>query len=207
MKALAAVAITGAALAAAAAAATTITLSSSAPVVGYGKAVTLSGQISTQKANQGIAIQATECGSTRAMRAANVKTAANGSFSVSVTPTVKTVYQATSKQVKSATVTVSVRPVLRLSRASGTYTVKVTAGQALTGKFVLFQRYARLKKRWVQVKRLALGPAVAGPSKPTMITSVSFKAKVKRGTRVRAMISNAQAAPCYVTATSNAFRA
>jgi hypothetical protein len=83
----------------------------------------------------------------------------------------------------------------------------VTAGQALTGKVVSFQRYAKLRKRWVQVKRVTLGAATPGPAKPTMVTAASFKAKVALGTRVRALISKLQAAPCYVTATSNTVRA
>jgi hypothetical protein len=41
--------------------------------------------------------------------------------------------------------------------AAGSYTAK-DRGKALTGKFVLFQRYKKLRKRWVQVKRLAPAP-------------------------------------------------
>ena len=58
----------------------------------------------------------------------------------------------------------------------------------------------------MQVKRVALGAAVPGPSKPTMITSVAFRSKLPRGTRVRVRISVAQAAPCYLTAASPSLR-
>jgi hypothetical protein len=98
--------------------------------------------------------------------------------------------------------------VLQLTRvARGSFTAKATAGQALTGKFVSFQRYKKLSKRWVQVKRVKLAAAVPGTTKPTMISSVSFKAKLVRGTRVRVLISAAQAAPCYVKAASKSIRA
>ena len=40
-----------------------------------------------------------------------------------------------------------------------------------------------------------------------MITSAAFKAKVALGTRVRVLISKAQAGPCYLSATSNTVRA
>jgi len=193
---------------AAAAPPVTMTLSASAPTVPYGSPVTLSGQVSTKKANQPISIEATECGSTKPTKAGNVKTGANGIFSIAVKPTLATSYRATFKNGMSPVVSITVKPVLVLKRvARGSFTVSVTAGQALTGKYVSFQRYRKLKKRWVQVKRVKLATAAAGPTKPTMITSASFKAKLPRGTRVRVLISKVQAAPCYVTAASKSIRA
>ncbi|MDQ2981692.1 MAG: hypothetical protein M3R26_05130 [Actinomycetota bacterium] len=209
-KILTAVVIAGAALAAAATAAApvTVSLAASATVVDYGKPVTLSGTLSTQKANQAIAVQATECGSTKVVKAATVKTTANGAYTTPVTPTLGTSYQATFKNAKSNAAAVTVRPLLLLTRvARGSFTAKVTAGQALTGKAVLFQRYAKARRRWVQVKRVVLGVAAPGPAKPAMVTSASFKAKVALRARVRLLISTAQAGPCYVTATSNVVRA
>jgi hypothetical protein len=210
MRTLAAAVLVGGALAGVAGAAPPVvmTLTASAPSVAYGSAVTLSGQLASKQANQQITIQATPCGSTKQTKAATVRTAANGTFSAAVKPTIGTAYQGRYKNGTSPTVSVTVKPVLALTRvARGSFTAKVTAGQALTGKFVLFQRYRKLTKRWKQVKRVALGAAVPGSTKPTMITSVSFKAKVARGTRVRVMISTAQAAPCYVKATSKSIRA
>lgn len=202
--------IAGAALTAAATAAApvTLTLASSAAAVSYGKPVTLSGVLSTQRANQNITVEATECGSTKAVRAATAKTAATGAYTTPVTPAMTTVYQATFKNVKSPAVTVSVRPVLRLTRvARGSYTAKVTVGRTLKGKAVLFQRYAKLRKRWVQVKRVVLTTEAPGPAKPTLIDSASFRAKVALRTRVRLLISTTQAAPCFLSATSNVVRA
>jgi len=210
MKKLLVTASIGAVLAGAAGAAppVTLTLAASAPTVTYGTPLTLSGVLSTQKSNQAVAIQATECGSTKPSRAATLKTAANGAFTGPVTPTIGASYQATYKAAKSPAVALTVRPLLELTKvAAGSYTAKATAGQALTGKFVLFQRYKKLRRRWVQVKRLALGAAVPGTTKPAMVSSVSFKAKLPRGTRVRLMISALQAKPCYVTATSKSLRA
>lgn len=186
----------------------TLKLAASVPAVTYGKPVTLSGQLSPQKSNQAISIQGTECGTTKPAKAATVKTGANGAFSGPVTPTTGTSYQATYKAAKSPAVALSVQPLLELTKvATGSYTAKATAGEALTGKFVLFQRYQQLRKRWVQVKRLALGAAVPGTAKPAMVSSVSFKAKLPRGTRVRVAISAAQAGPCYVASSSKSLRA
>jgi hypothetical protein len=192
----------------AAAATQTLTLTPSATVVTYGKTVTLTGQLAPAKANQNITIDGTACGTTRAAKVTTAKTAATGAFSATVTPTVGTTYQATLKNVKSPAVAIAVRPLLQLTKgAHSTWTAKVTAGQSLTGKAVLFQRYAKLRKRWVQVKRVVLGTATPGTTKPTVIMTASFKAKLARGTRVRLAISKAQAGPCYVAATSASLRA
>jgi hypothetical protein len=209
MKTLAAVCIASGTVAAAALALppVTVTLTVVPTVVTYGKPVALSGQVSTKQANQQVVIQGTACGSTKPAKAANVKTTANGMYAVSATPALKTTYRASFKNGTSQPVVVTVKPALELKRvARGSFTASVTAGQALTGKFVLFQRYKKLKKRWVQVKRLALKTSVAG-TKPTVVSSVSFKSRLRAGTRVRVMISKAQAAPCYLAAASKSIRA
>jgi hypothetical protein len=209
MKILAVTVFVGAALAAAAtAAAPTLTLAASAPSVVYGKPVTMSGVLSSLKTNQQIVLQAQPCGKTTFTKAGNVKTTTGGKFSLAQTPAVITAYQAKWKNVTSSKVTVNVKPLLELTKvARGSYAAKVTAGMDLKGKAVSFQRYSRLKKRWVQVKRVVLTTSTAGPSKPTMIASASFKAKVARRTRIRVSIGKAQAAPCYITAASKSIRA
>jgi hypothetical protein len=200
----------GAALAAAASAAPlvdTLTLTATPTTVAYGKAVALNGVLSTHKANQTIKIAATECGQQASKTIANVKTNATGAYTANVTPTVNTSYQASQKTTKSPNVAVKVAPVVKLQKIRrGSYTVSVTSAQDLKGKAILFQRYSKLRKRWVQVKRVLLTTTTAG-TRPTMVSSVSFKARVAKGTRVRAALSKAQAAPCYVAATSNSVRA
>ena len=185
----------------------TLTLTANPFVVSYGKPTTFSGQVSTKKANQQVVIQGTACGSTNTTKAATVKTTANGNYTTPVTPAIGTTYRASFKNGASQPVAITVKPVVELKRvARGSFTASVTAGQALTGKFVLFQRYKRLTKRWVQVKRLALKTSAPG-TKPTVVSSVSFKSKLRTGTRVRAMISKLQAGPCYAQATSKSIRA
>ena len=209
MKTLAAVCLASTALAAAAFAAppVTVTLTATPTTVAYGGKVALAGQVSTKKANQQVVIEGTACGSTSPTKAATVKTVANGNYTVSVIPALGTTYRASFKNGMSNAVVVSVKPLLELKRlARGSFSARVTAGQALTGKFVLFQRYKKLRKRWVQVKRLALKTAVAG-TKPTVVSSVSFRSKLPAGTRVRVLISTAQAGPCYLTAASKSIRA
>lgn len=202
--------LTAAALAGAATAATlatTLTLTATPTTTAYGKGVTLNGVLSTKKANQNVKVDATECGQSTSKTVGTVKTNSTGAYTLAVAPTVNTSYQATQKNIKSPTVAVTVAPVVKLVRVKrGSYTASVTSAMDLKGKAILFQRYSRLKKRWVQVKRVVLATTTAG-TKPTIVSSVSFKTKVAKGLRVRAVIGKAQAAPCYIAATSNSVRA
>jgi hypothetical protein len=210
MRIFTAAAIAGAALAAAATAAVavTLTLTASAQTVAYGKTVTLTGVLSTKRANQPVQILAKDCTMTSAKKVATAKTAADGSYKATVTPTAGTTYQASQKKVLSNTAAVSVVPVVKLVRVKrGSYTASVRAGLDLKGKAVLFQRYSRLKKRWVQVKRVILTASAAGTPSPTVVSSVSFRAKAPKRARVRVALSKAQAAPCYLKASSNVVRA
>jgi hypothetical protein len=209
MKILVAI-LTAAALVGAATAATlatTLTLTSTPTTVAYGKAVTLNGVLSTHKANQNVKVDAAECGQSTPKTVGTVKTNATGAYTLAVTPIVNTSYQATQKNTKSPAVAVTVAPVLKLTRVKrGSYKVGVTSAVDLKGKAILFQRYSKTRKRWVQVKRVLLAKTTAG-TKPTMVSSAAFKAKVAKGLRVRAAISKAQAAPCYIAAKSNSVRA
>ncbi len=202
--------VTGAALTAAATAATlatTLTLTATPTSVAYGKAATLNGVLSTHKANQNVKVNATECGQNTSKTVGTVKTNATGAYTMAVTPIVNTTYQATQKTTKSPAVAVSVAPVLKLLRAGpATYTVSVTSALDLKGKAILFQRYSKLRKRWVQIRRVLLTTSTPG-TKPTIVTSVYINAKVAKGRRVRAALSKAQASPCYVAAKSNSLRA
>ena len=109
MKTFVLTAIVGVTLAGAAGAAppASVTLAATPALVSYGTPVTASGQLSTQRSNQAIVIQATECGTTKQVKATTLKTAANGAYTGPVTPTVTTVYQATYKTVKSAPVSIA----------------------------------------------------------------------------------------------------
>jgi hypothetical protein len=210
MRIFTATAIAGAALAAAATAAVavTLTLSASAATTAYGKSITLTGVLSTKRANQPVQILAKDCTMTSAKKLTTVKTAADGSYKATVTPTAGTTYQASQKKVLSSTVAVAVTPVVKLVRVKrGSYTASVTAGLDLKGKAILFQRYSRLKKRWVQVKRVILTASAQGTPSPTVVSSVRFGAKAPKRARVRVALSKAQASPCYLRANSNVLRA
>jgi hypothetical protein len=207
MRIFAVIAVGAALVAAATAAVLALTLTATPTAVAYGKASTLNGVLSTHKANQTVKVDATECGTTSSKTVGTVKTNATGAYTMAVTPIVNTTYQATQKNTKSQAVAVTVTPVVKLQRVRrGSYAVSVTSAIDFKGKAILFQRYSKLRKRWVQVKRVLLTTTTPG-TKPTIVTAVGFNATVAKGRRVRAVLSKAQAAPCYAAATSNSLRA
>jgi plastocyanin len=182
-----------------------VTLQSSRPAVTLAGTVTLSGVISSQEAGEGVNLFAQECGKTAVAQVGSVTTAAGGTWTFAVSPTMKTVYRARWRTAESATATVNVMPRLRLTRAGRRFTVRVTAAEAFTGKVLSFQRYRPILKRWLTVKRVVLGTATT-PSAGTVVTSTRFRARVRPGWRLRAFLPQAQAGTCYLAAASNVLR-
>ena len=174
--------------------------------VSYGKPATLSGSISTGVTGDTVSIAAMECGKTTFAPLTSVKTAANGAWSSPVKPNLNTVYQASWRNAKSAQLTAKVAPAPVLKRVGPhRYKASLTAAQALTGKYVVLQRYAKTKRAWKTVKRVTLRTATAGVA-PTVVSSTTTRAKVARGTRLRLLLTADQAGACYVTSHSAAIR-
>jgi plastocyanin len=175
--------------------------------VRYGKPVALSGSISSGATGDTVNIDAMECGKTAFTRLTSVKTAANGVWSSPVKPTLNTVYQASWKNTKSAQMPAKVAPGLSLKRVGAhRYKASLTAAQALTGKYVLLQRYAKAKGAWKTVKRVTLRTAKTGTA-PTVVSSTTIRLRLARGTRLRLLLTADQAGACYVTTRSSAIRA
>jgi hypothetical protein len=206
MKLLAGIALVGAVLTATATAATTLTIAASSPSVPYGKTVTLTGALSTLKANQPVSIVAKDC-MNATNKVATVKTTANGAYTATITPTVGASYQASQKRITSTSVPIAVKPLVVLKRVKrGSFTATFTAALDFKGKALLFQRYATARKRWVQVKKVTLTKSVPGMAKPTIISSAAFKARLARRARVRLALTKTNGAPCYVAVNSNSVR-
>jgi plastocyanin len=154
-----------------------ISLVASAPVVKYGAAVTLSGEVSNKKAGQTVTLVQLPFGQTTKQVIATLQTAAGGAFSYSVTPQVNTTYQAQWPGKSESSVTVQVQPTIKLPfvSKSGFFHFYVIAGTSFAGKTVFLQRYT-LAKTWVTIRPLTLGP------KSGRLISVRFVRKlVPRG--------------------------
>ena len=184
-----------------------VSIKTAPAVTKYGGTATLSGVVSNLAAGETVNIDAKQCGATVFTRFASVKSAANGAWAAPAKPVVNTIFRASWKNTNSSDLTQSVAPRLALKRLRAhTYKASLTAAQALTGKYVLLQRYAKAKRAWKTVKRVTLRNAKPGIT-PTIVSSTTVRLRIARGTRLRVVLTADQAGPCYVTTRSPAIRA
>jgi hypothetical protein len=184
----------------------TLTLKATPTAVVYGGSVTLSGVLSTQRTGQGITIEEQTCGTTAFKKAGAATTTTGGNFSTVVKPTINTVYRAREKNTTSPTVSVGVRPLLRLRKVSaGKFSIRLTSATSFVGKFATFQR--RTSTGWRTVKRVAFKTVTttATPLPNTQVSSVTFRVRIKTRLRVRAIVVQSQST-CYLPSTSNLTR-
>jgi hypothetical protein len=126
-----------------------------------------------------------------------------------VRPTTNTVYTLKTGNVASGAVTVKVRPRVVLSRIrTGLFRLRVYAAQSLAGHAVVFRRYVASRHRWRSVKTVLLSvhSTSVTPLSNTVVSSVSFGVRLRRGYRVRAVMPSGAAAPCYIAGASSIIR-
>jgi plastocyanin len=196
------------------AAPTAVTATAAPRALTYGHTTAVSGTVSTGQANQKVDILAQQCGENAAKVVATATTTTGGAYTYTAQPTQQTNYQARYKPPAGPTITttavgVSVRPMVTLTRlARNKFSAQVSAVQSFVGKAVVFQRYVTAKRRWTTVKTVFLGTraAAATPLAGTTVSSVTFRAKLRTGLRVRAVLPPGQTAPCYAAAKSATIR-
>jgi plastocyanin len=172
----------------------------------YGRKVTLSGTLASQRAGESLQVLAQQCGESAPTRIAAVTTAAGGAYSYQPQPLKNTVYTVKFKSSTSKAATVKVRPRLRLGKvAPHRYSLRVFAAQSFAGKYASFQRYRLALRRWVRVKRVLLRANGTGVA-PTVITSAKFRSGIKSGLRVRVLLGQTQVGSCYLSGRSNTIR-
>ena len=179
----------------------TVSLASSSAVVKYGVGVTLSGKTVPTTAGTVVDILAMATGETAYAKVASVATTNGGTYTVAVTPDIKTSYRAEfqngTARVVSAVTAVQVRPrvdlVLRTEKGIRAYfTVRVYSSQTYEGNYVLVQRKNRLG-RWTTVRQATLGT----------FSSDRFSVRVPNGTsRIRTVLPASQAGPGYLFSAS-----
>ena len=180
-----------------------VTLNASASVVSYGQSVTLTGTVAgssgdtvTILARPGVARTAQALGTTT--------TDSNGNFSKTVTPRMKTVYAARALGAQSQSISVNVRPLLRIRHiVGGKLFVQLTSAKSFVGRYVNAQAFVH--GRWQTVKRVFLTHRSFGVS-PTIFSTASFRLFVRHGLRLRAFLTLSQAGSSYTSATSTWIR-
>jgi len=181
--------------------------------VSYGHSAVVAGTLSPAQVGQKLEIFAQPCGTNNAKSISTVVTTTGGAFAYQAQPSVGTSYHARYRSlggvVTSSPVKLAVRPTVTLVRlARNKFGVNVVASQSFVGKAIAFQRYIAVKKRWSTVRTVTLGTKTtqATPVAGTTVSSNTFTAKLVRGLRVRAVLPPAQAAPCYLAASSKTIR-
>jgi hypothetical protein len=174
-----------------------VTIKASRPVVVYGASVTLSGKVSTPKSGEKVDVLAEESGAASFAALTTVSTTNGGQWTDDVKPTIQTMYQARWQGQTSATVSVKVRPAIKLTFVSktgriGTFSTTATAARSFAGKFVLVERLTSGSP--LLVKKVTLDSS----------SSATFHARLHLGrTRLRIVMPTSQTAPGYISGTSN----
>jgi plastocyanin len=133
----------------------TLTLAASSQYVVYGDKVTLSGVVSNHKGGEQVSIYYQPYPQPNLIQKATVLTAADGTFSFIVSPTIATSYQATWKGAYAAPTSVQVQPKLTLGRNNG-WIIHAAAGVSFAGKAVQLQRLNRITGQWVTLRKVIL---------------------------------------------------
>jgi hypothetical protein len=178
---------------------TSVTIAASSMVVTYGSTTQLSGAVSPAKAMK-VQVSSEAClkGQTQ-QSPLTVTSTAQGTWSATVTPTSKTVYQAKAKSTDSPALTVQVRPKVALAKV-GThrFRTRITAAQSFGGKIALFQK--RTATGWKTIKSVVL--VELGSGNGTFVSGKTFRSGVRAHRTVRMLFTQRQAGACYLGATS-----
>lgn len=184
---------------------TSVTISAARATTTFLVPLNLSGVISSQAANESVVVNGQECGKTAFTRVGAATTTAGGNWTFAVKPTINTTYQARWGRTDSSTVLVKVKPKIRLTRVGSRFKARITAAQSFTGKVVLFQRFRPAVRRWATLKRVTLAASTT-PTAGTFVTPANFRARIRKGWRLRVLLPQAQAGTCYLAAPSNTLR-
>jgi plastocyanin len=180
-----------------------LTLTGNPLIVTFGSKATLAGILSTQAVGESIDVLAQPCGTSAATKLTAVPTTTGGAYTYAAQPLQNTAYLTKLRNASSPTVTVRVRPQVRLAKvAAHRYSLRVSAAASLAGKYASFQRYNGILHRWVAVKTVALRASSTGVA-PTVISSASFRSTIKARLRIRVTLPQTQVGGCYAPGLSN----
>jgi plastocyanin len=169
-----------------------VTIGAGAPIILYGQATHVSGQVSNGLAGQTVTVYAQPYGEPSSTLIATLMTGTGGVWDTVVAPTLLTTYQAHWKSTVSADVMVAVHPRVRFTLRRGHGAVRVTAARSMAGRKVYIQRFTRFHE-WVKIRRVILGSSSAR----------SFRLTLPRGRYVlRAYMTINQAGAGYLDGTS-----
>jgi plastocyanin len=180
-----------------------VTLAASRSTVLFGDAITLSGAISSRQSGQSVTI--TVDPANEPARRIEVDTTANGEWSVRLQPRIRTQVTARWRNSTSDPVTVQVRPRVSLRKVGrNAFAVVVVAAESFAGKQV---HILRQRSRTNRSLRTATRVTLRENPRTETTAQRTFRLRVRRGFRMRAVLTLAVARPNYVSSQSNIIRA
>lgn len=191
-----------------AAAAPPPTLTASGSTVPFGSMMTLQGTIPGAGAGQQVQIVAQVCGFSGAVPVGMTSTKADGKYSYSFQPMLNSTVFVRAGDATSRSAPVRVRPVVQLRvLAPRIFAVDVSSGNgAWFTKAAQLQRYDARAKSWKTIASAPLTPN-SDPGALVAVSSAKLQATVRRGTKLRAVVSQATVGSCYLPAASSAVTA
>jgi hypothetical protein len=162
------------------------------------------GAVANGRSDETVVVEIRECdGYGQWSTAAKVVTGKAGAWIAQVGATSTAMFRARWKDAASDAVTVRVHPHLELQGPhGGLFVVRVAAGRFFDRARGVLER--RAGNRWVRVRAFTLHRSGGMGQVPW--TYARFRATVKRGTFVRAVLARSQTGRCYLPGTSNLVR-
>jgi plastocyanin len=174
-----------------------VTLAANRNTAIFGDSVTLSGTASGKVAGETVTVVARPANEPAAT--IDVTTTAAGAWSLRVQPRVQTEYQVRYGNVSSGKLVVSVRPRITLQKVGvDKFLIVVLTNKSLAGKTVQLTRYVR-GTGWVSLGDVQL-TSIARTDSVAVKTVTSL---VPRGTKLRVLMTAAEAGADYIDAQSN----
>jgi hypothetical protein len=168
-----------------------LTIATSKRVVVYGDRVRVSGMLGNGSANAPVIIAVRRHGEPSFLPVGTTTTGANGVWSFTFEPTIRSLVQARSGDSVSRIATVRVRPRLTLTRRRGALFAQAVSAGSFRGRHVWFQRRSK-EGRWRSVRKVILDDP---PRR--------FETKLPKGVfGVRVSLPRRQAVPGYEPAVS-----
>ncbi|HLX77543.1 MAG TPA: hypothetical protein VKR27_01560, partial [Acidimicrobiales bacterium] len=180
-----------------------VALAISPGVTVYGHSETLSGKTSDHASGQSVQVLARSCRQAAATAVGSTTTTSGGAFSAQRHPLNNTTYSVKVKGATSNSVLAGVKPSQQLRKTSlHHFSIRVSAAASFAAKYVTFQRYNSLRRRWVNVRTVTLRRNPSGVL-PTIVSAAAFTSSIARPQRVRTVFSKPEVGACYIPGISN----
>ena len=166
----------------------TLTLSTSTGIVTFGQEVVLSGDLSTRVANRTVTVYAQRRDQDSFASLGTVLTRSDGTWSLTLRPSIGALYKATCDGGVSGVRTIGVRPAVSLrTLTKQRFTTHVSGGRSFAGRVVQLQR--RVNDSWRTIARATLNRS----------SSAVFRPRLPRGrSMLRVAMSVNQAGPGFL---------